>query len=88
MNTALAPILSAASLIAIMVLIAWALIRKRNMLHARFGKPDGMRRVIEIGAGMRIAIVEIDGQRVACAIGKTGVTAMQVLRDADKVAET
>ena len=88
MNTALAPMLSAASLIVIMVLIAWGLIRKRNMIHARFGKPDGMRRIIEIGGGMRIAVVEIDGQRVACAISKSGITAMQILGDADKVAGT
>jgi hypothetical protein len=33
---------------------------------------------------MRIAIVEIDGHRIACAIGKYGVTAMQTLSTEDK----
>ncbi len=88
MNATLTPILSAASFIVIMIVIAWALIRKRNMIHARFGKPDGMRRIVELGGGMRIAVVEVDGQRVACAIGKHGITAMQILGEADKAAET
>ena len=88
MNTPLAPILSATSLIVIMVLIAWVLIRKRNMIHARFGRPDGTRRIIEIGGGMRIAVVEIDGQRVACAMGRHGITAMQILGEVDKAAGT
>ena len=88
MTAAITPLLSAALLLVTMILVAWALIRKRNMIHARFGKPDGMRQIVEIGGGMRIAVVEIHGQRVACAIGKYGITAMQVLGEADKAAGT
>lgn len=78
------PLFSAATLMVVMLLIAWALIRKRNILHDRFRKPEGIRRTVEIGGGMRIAIVEIDGQRIACAIGKSGVTAMQILGAVNK----
>lgn len=68
----------------IFVLITWVLIRKRNTLHSRFRNPEGIRRVIDIGGGMKIALVEIDGHRIACAIGKTGVTAMQIISAAER----
>ena len=66
------------------IVIAGTLIRKRNKLHAMFGPPEGIRRVVQLGGGMRIAIVEIDGHRIACAIGRYGVTAMQTLSTEDK----
>jgi purine-cytosine permease-like protein len=81
------PLLSGAAIMVIAILIAGTLIRQRNKLHARFGRQEGIHHVIELGSGMRIAIVEIDGHRIACAIGKYGVTAMQTLSTTNK-AET
>lgn len=86
--TTFTPMLSAATIFVVMLLVAWALIRKRNVLHAKFGAPEGMRKIINIGGGMRILIVEIDGQRIACAVGKTGVTAMQILSATDKASSS
>lgn len=78
------PLLSAAAIMLFAIVIAGTLIRKRNKLHAMFGPPEGIRRVVQLGGGMRIAIVEIDGHRIACAIGRYGVTAMQTLSTEDK----
>ncbi len=88
MSATLTPLLSAAAFVMVMILVAWALIRKRNVLYAGFSKNDGMRQIIEIGGGMRIAVVDIDGHRVACAIGKNGISAMQILGDTDRATGT
>ena len=80
-------LLSGAAIMVVAILIAAILIRQRNKLHAMFGRPEGIHRIVELGAGMRIVIVEIDGHRIACAIGKYGVTAMQTLSTINK-AET
>ena len=81
------PLLSGAAIMVVAILIAAILIRQRNKLHAMFGRPEGIHRIVELGTGMRIVIVEIDGHRIACAIGKYGVTAMQTLSTINK-AET
>jgi hypothetical protein len=78
------PLLSGAAITVIAILIAGMLIRQRKKLHAKFGRSEGVDRVVELGGGVRIAIVEIDGHRIACAIGKYGVTAMQTLSTTDK----
>lgn len=77
-------ILTAASLLLVMLFIAWILIQKRNSLHSHFGSRGGERKIVDLGNGVRISVIEIDGQRLACAIGRTGVTAMQILADQKK----
>lgn len=60
----------------IIVLVKW-----RDRLFARLGANTPVRESVSIAPGVRIVIVEIGGKRLACALNREGVSAMQVLGD-------
>lgn len=60
----------------IIVLVKW-----RDRLFARLGAKAPVRESVAIAPGVRIVIVEIGGKRLACALNREGVSAMQILGD-------
>jgi hypothetical protein len=58
-----------------------ALVKWRDRLFARLGANAPARESVSIAPGVRIVIVDVSGKRLACALNREGVTAMQVLGD-------
>ena len=58
-----------------------ALVKWRDRLFARLGANTPVRESVAIAPGVRIVFVEIGGKRLACALNREGVSAMQVLGD-------
>jgi hypothetical protein len=69
-----------AVLLGLLVAVGFLLTRYRDRLHRAFSSNDTSKRVsVDIAPGARITIVEIDGIKIACALGRNGVTAMQIV---------
>ncbi len=69
-----------AVLLGLLVAVGFVLTRYRDRLHRAFSSQDVSKRVsVDIAPGARITIVEIDGIKIACALGRNGITAMQIV---------
>ncbi len=56
------------------------LARKRDALQSLFGAAKGpYKAVVDLAPGVRLAVVELDGMTIVCGIGKSGITALQVV---------
>jgi len=69
------------ALLAIGVVAAFLLLKWRDRLFTRLGVNTPARETIAIAPGIRIMVVEIGGKRLACALNRDGVSAMEVLGD-------
>lgn len=56
------------------------LARKRDRIQGLFGPgAKAIRAFADVAPGARIAVVDLDGMTIVCGIGKTGITAIQVV---------
>lgn len=68
--------------------VALLLMRLRNRLNGGFGRGQNriasgrVRAVMDFGDGGRVAVIDIDGVTLACALTRGGVTSMLRLDDA------
>jgi len=68
--------------LAIGLVAALALLKWRDKLFSRLGASASLRERVMIAPGVSVVVVEIGGKRLACALNRDGVSAMQVLGDA------
>lgn len=74
-----------AVLLCTLVVVGYVLLRYRDRLQRVFGPPQkGLRSYVDVAPGARLAIVEIDGLKIVCALGKTGITALQIIEQETK----
>ncbi len=69
------------ALMAVVAALIIVLIKWRDRLFARLGANAPARESVSIAPGVRIIVVEIGGKKIACALNREGVSAMQVLGD-------
>lgn len=71
-------------LLVVAMVIGLLLMRYRDRLHSAFGNQNKrVKAWVDVAPGARLMIVEIDGHRVLCGLGKDGIRCMQVLGSAD-----
>lgn len=63
-----------------LVIVALVLLRYRDRLHSQFGGQKTVKSVVQIAPHARLTLVEIDGLDVLCALGRDGITAMQIVQ--------
>ena len=71
-------------LLAVAVVVGFLLMRYRDRLHGAFGNQNKrIKAWADVAPGARLMVVEIDGHRVLCGLGKDGIRCMHVLGAAD-----
>ena len=71
-------------LLFVAVVVGVLLMRYRDKLHGAFGQRNQrIKTWADIAPGARLVVVEIDGQRVLCGLGKDGIRCMQVIGAAE-----
>ncbi len=84
MTPSAAYIATMVTLLAVAAVVSLVLMRYRDKLHSAFGQRNQrIKAWADVAPGARLVIVEIDGQRVLCGLGKDGIRCMQVLSAAD-----
>jgi len=72
------------TLLAVAAVVSLVLMRYRDKLHGAFGQRNQrIKTWADIAPGARLVVVEIDGQRVLCGLGKDGIRCMQVIGAAE-----
>ncbi len=80
MNVSTAYIATMAALLMVAFGIGLVLMRYRDKLQSAFGtQQKRYRAVLDIAPHARLVVVEIDGYRVLCGLGKDGLRSTQVL---------
>jgi hypothetical protein len=71
-------------LLLVAVVVGVVLLRYRDRLHGAFGNQNKrVKAWADVAPGARLMVVEIDGYRVLCGLGKDGIRCMQVLGSVD-----
>jgi flagellar biogenesis protein FliO len=61
----------------------------RDRLNKHFVKgPIRIEGMAHLGDGSRLVLVDIEGTRVACGVGRQGISAMQIIAGPDKGTDT
>ncbi len=74
--------------LAIGLVAALALLKWRDKLFSRLGAGAPQRERVMIAPGVSVVVIEIAGKRLACALNRDGVSAMQLLGDAEQEQRT
>jgi hypothetical protein len=85
MSSAAASYLETALVLIVLLVSTLVLLAYRNRLYGRMGSKTGLTRAsVQIAPGVSLSIVELDGLTIVYAMGKTGVTALQVVEPSAK----
>jgi len=68
------------ALLIVAIVVGLVLMRYRDRLHRAFGQRNQpIKAWTDVAPGARLVVVEIDGQRVLCGLGKDGIRCMQII---------
>ncbi len=80
MTTSLTYLLSTGIFVGGLAVVALLLLRYRDRLQAKFGVQSAVRSIVQVTPQARLALVEVEGMTVLCALGRDGITAMQIVQ--------
>ena len=79
MTPSLTYLLSTGVFVGGLIIVALVLLRYRDRLQAQFGTQKLVKSIVQVAPNARLTIVEIDGMTVLCALGRDGITAMEII---------
>ncbi len=79
MTTSLTYLLSTGIFVGGLAVVALVLLRYRDRLQAKFGVQSAVRSIVQVTPQARLALVDVEGMTVLCALGRDGITAMQIV---------
>ncbi|MBU3730121.1 MAG: hypothetical protein FGM26_01080 [Beijerinckiaceae bacterium] len=79
MNQSLTYLLSTGVFVGGLAVVAFFLMRYRDRLQMKFGMQGAVRQIVQIAPQARLALVEIDGMKVLCGLGRDGITALEIV---------
>ena len=79
MTTSLTYLLSTGIFVGGLAIVALVLLRYRDRLQAKFGVQSAVRSIVQVTPQARLALVDVEGMTVLCALGRDGITAMQIV---------
>jgi len=62
-----------------LAVVALMLLRYRDRLQAKFGTQSAVKSIVRVTPQARLALVELEGMTVLCALGRDGITAMEIV---------
>jgi hypothetical protein len=78
-TTSLTYLLSTGIFVGGLAIVALVLLRYRDRLQAKFGVQSAVRSIVQVTPQARLALVDVEGMTVLCALGRDGITAMQIV---------
>lgn len=79
MTPSLTYLLSTGLFVGGLAVVALMLLRYRDRLQAKFGTQSVVKSIVQVTPQARLALVELEGMTVLCALGRDGITAMEIV---------
>lgn len=85
MTQSLTYLLSTGLFVGGLAVVAFFLMRYRDRLQAKFGLQGSVRQVVQVAPNARLALVDIDGMKVLCGLGRDGITTLEIVSRAPEM---
>lgn len=79
MTPSLTYLLSTGVFVGGLAVVALILLRYRDRLQTKFGTQSVVKSIVQVTPQARLALVEIENMTVLCALGRDGITAMEIV---------